>query len=233
MPTLFGTDDPDAIVERASAHATALMRVVKEKKLAVRIQGKDHPLVECWTLLGSMLGVFPVVEWTRPVYDADGNPIGWEARVEAKTRAGEVVGAAEAECLRSEKRWSKADDYAVRSMAQTRAISKALRMPLGFIVQLAGLSPTPAEEMDGVEQREREFVGYKASVEQIKELRAVLDVCATHDPIWEDRQVLASASRRFRRTISQLTDLTEEEAKTIMAGAEMWAHSRGFMGPSE
>ena len=32
-------------------------------------------------------------------------------------------------------------------MAQTRATSKALRGPLGFIVHLAGFSATPAEEM--------------------------------------------------------------------------------------
>lgn len=92
-------------------------------------------------MLGTMLGVFPVVEWTRPVQD------GWEARVEARTLAGQVVGAAEAECLRSEKQWKSRDDYALRSMAQTRAVSKALRGPLGFVVTLAGFEATPAEEM--------------------------------------------------------------------------------------
>jgi hypothetical protein len=90
-----------------------------------------------------MLGVFPVVEWTRPVAD------GWEARVEARTLAGQVVGAAEAECLRTEKQWKSRDDYALRSMAQTRAVSKALRGPLGFVVTLAGFEATPAEEMNG------------------------------------------------------------------------------------
>jgi hypothetical protein len=72
---------------------------------------------------------------------------GWEARVEARTLAGQVVGAAEAECLRTEKTWSSRDDYALRSMAQTRAVSKALRGPLGFVVTLAGYEATPAEEM--------------------------------------------------------------------------------------
>jgi hypothetical protein len=32
-------------------------------------------------------------------------------------------------------------------MAQTRAVSKALRGPLGFVVTLAGYEATPAEEM--------------------------------------------------------------------------------------
>jgi hypothetical protein len=36
-------------------------------------------------------------------------------------------------------------------MAQTRAVSKALRLPLGFVMQLAGFNPTPAEEMTTIE----------------------------------------------------------------------------------
>src|SRR6188472_3231871 len=139
--TLFRTDDPVQIIEQASAVADALSRVLRDRQLTSNISGKEHVRVEGWTLLGTMLGVFPVVEWTRPVAD------GWEARVEARTLAGQVVGAAEAECLRTERTWKGRDDYALRSMAQTRAVSKALRGPLGFVVTLAGYEATPAEEM--------------------------------------------------------------------------------------
>jgi len=38
----------------------------------------------------------------------------------------------------------------LKSMSQTRAQSKALRQYLGYIVRLAGIKATPAEEMDGV-----------------------------------------------------------------------------------
>jgi hypothetical protein len=140
--TLFGTDDPQAVVERASTVATALAGVINERKLFSSINGKKHVQVEGWTLLGSMLGVFAEVEWSRPLDN------GWEARAVARTLAGQVVGAAEAMCTTSEGRWGKADAYAVRSMAQTRAVSKALRLPLGFIMQLAGYSATPAEELN-------------------------------------------------------------------------------------
>lgn len=140
--TLFRTDEPGEIIARATEVANSLSAVLKAKRLAVRIGQKDHVLVEGWTLCGAMLGVFPVVEWTRKLEN------GWEARVEARTKDGAVVGAAEAECLSTENRWKTADDYAIRSMAQTRAVSKALRAPLGFIVSLAGFDPTPAEEMD-------------------------------------------------------------------------------------
>ena len=138
---LFRTEDPVEIIRRATETADALAAVIQQRKLTKRIGQKDHVLVEGWTLLGTMLGVFPVVEWTRQV------PDGWEARVEARTLAGQVVGAAEAECLRTENTWKSRDDYALRSMAQTRAVSKALRGPLGFVVTLAGFEATPAEEM--------------------------------------------------------------------------------------
>lgn len=141
MGNLFGTSNPAETVARISETATALTDIIKRKNLYQPIQGKNHVLVDGWTLLGSMVGVFPVCIWTRELEN------GWEARVEAHTLAGAVVGAAESECRRSENRWKSADSYAIRSMAQTRATSKALRQPLGFIVKLAGYEATPLEEM--------------------------------------------------------------------------------------
>ncbi len=138
---LFGTADPTEVVARATETADALIKVVRDKQLIKRIGNSDHVLVEAWTLLGAMLGVFPVCQWTRKLED------GWEARVVVQTLTGAIVGAAEAECLRSESNWKSRDDYALRSMAQTRATSKAMRGPLGFVVTLAGFNPTPAEEM--------------------------------------------------------------------------------------
>ena len=138
---LFGASEPVQVIERATTVATALRAVIAKQGLISDIKGKQYPKCEAWTLLGTMLGVFPVLCWSRPV---DG---GWEARVEARTRDGGIVGAAEAQCLRAERNWKDRDDFALRSMAQTRATAKCLRMPLGFVMTLAGYEPTPAEEM--------------------------------------------------------------------------------------
>lgn len=138
---LFGVSEPVAIIERATSVATALKSVITKQGLISKISGKEYPKCEAWTLLGTMLGVFPVLCWTKQVEG------GWEARVEAKTRDGAIVGAAEAQCLHSERNWKDRDDFALRSMAQTRATAKCLRMPLGFVMTLAGYEPTPAEEM--------------------------------------------------------------------------------------
>lgn len=162
--TLFRTDDPVEVIEQASRAADALKGVIMKQKLTQRIQGRDHVLVEGWTTLGSMLGVVPVLAWSRrvepqteyvvTVKDRNGRTstytvkgYDWEARVEARTLDGRIVGAAESLCSRAESTWAKRDDYALRSMAATRATSKALRGPLGFVITLAGFAATPAEEM--------------------------------------------------------------------------------------
>ncbi len=145
--TLFRSDEPDEIIARATSTAGSLAKVIRSQKLAVTISGREHVRVEGWTLLGTLLGVFPYLVWARPM-ENDGQPTwAWEARCEARTMDGRVVGSAEAMCSRSEKTWANRDDYALRSMAQTRATSKALRQPLGFVMALAGFEATPAEEM--------------------------------------------------------------------------------------
>lgn len=141
VPSLIQGRTPAEIVANAEEIASALADVIEKKNLYKNISGKRHVLVEGWTLLGSLLGVVPIVEWTRQT------PDGWEARVVARTMGGVEVGAAEAMCSRRESRWKGADEYAIRSMAQTRATSKALRGPLGFIVELAGYSATPESEL--------------------------------------------------------------------------------------
>lgn len=140
-PSIWGSSEPQQILAKAADVATTLKDVVRKQGLLSVISGKEYPKCEAWTLLGTLLGVFPVLCWTRQVEG------GWEARVEARTRDGSIVGAAEAQCLKAERNWANRDDFALRSMAQTRATAKCLRMPLGFVMTLGGFEPTPAEEM--------------------------------------------------------------------------------------
>lgn len=148
--TLFRTDDPVEVVQRATAVANALKDLLDKQGLTQSIQGKPHVRVEGWQALGAMLGVTAVCVATEVV---DG---GWKATVEARTLDGRVLGCADALCTKHEKRgpWKSADDYARLSMAQTRATSKALKGPLGFVVSLAGYATTPAEEMTFAEPDE-------------------------------------------------------------------------------
>lgn len=202
--TLFGTDNPTEVIERAAKVAGELAALVRQQSLVVRIGQSDHVRVEGWTLLGSMLGVFPVVEWTRPVMRGD-TQIGWEARVEARTRRGEVVGAGEAECLIEERTWKTRDDYARRAMAQTRATSRAMRGPLGFVMHLAGFNPTPAEEMPAS--------GTPTHPEGV----VVDDGKFPPDIDMAPPAVITEAQRRRLRGIQKESNVTDDQLKAIVA----------------
>ena len=101
VPALFAGDTPAAVVVRMRQTAEALKGVIESahgsdgKPLVMTFPGRPGKYVRCegWTTLGAMLSVFPVAVWTRPL---DGG--GWEARVEARTLGGALVGAAEAMC---------------------------------------------------------------------------------------------------------------------------------------
>jgi hypothetical protein len=141
--TIFRTSDPATALERMTEVSKLLFTVVEDRKLYALISGRKHLLVSAWTTLGAMLGLFPVVAWTRPNETGDG----YIARVEVLTRAGQLLGAAEAECSRAERAWKNRDPFAIRSMASTRATSRALRGPLEQVVVLAGYEAAGAEEM--------------------------------------------------------------------------------------
>lgn len=142
--TVFRTDDPVEVMERTAEVANGLKKFITDQGLSKRIGQSDHIMVEGWQMLGMMLGCTAVVTETARVEHGGG---GWEAVAELRDRTGRVIGAGEGECLKSEKTWKSRDDYALRSMAQTRAIGKAFRSVFGFIAKAAGYAPAPVEEM--------------------------------------------------------------------------------------
>ena len=140
--TIFGTDDPRAIVERIAEISVALAAEIKRRSLSNTIRGREYIREEGWAFCGAMLGIFPRTGTVTPLPDGTG----FDARVDL-LRGGVVVGGAIAECSRAETKWAEEDTYAIKSMAQTRAAGKAFRMALGFIACAAGYEATPAEEM--------------------------------------------------------------------------------------
>jgi len=142
---LFGSTDPVEVIEKAVKVADALKSVIASKGLVKNIQGREYVEIAGWQTLAAMLRLTSVCEWSRPLEN------GFEARVLVQSPEGSIIGSAEAQCTREERTWKNRDDYALRSMAQTRATAKALRSVLGFVVVLAGYKDTPAEEMPGEE----------------------------------------------------------------------------------
>ena len=125
------------------------------------IHGKQYPKVEWWNTLGALVGVKPIVIDDNRVDEsgarhASEGEITWESRVELRsTRTGQVHGGATSMCTSHEKMWRNADEYAIRSMASTRATGKAYRLGYSNIAIGAGIEATPAEEMMGIEKADR------------------------------------------------------------------------------
>lgn len=214
---LFRTNDPAEVLKRAQDVANALMPVIRDKNLIAKIQGRDYLTVEAWQTLGAMLGITATCAWTHKLED------GWEARVEARTLDGRVVGAAEAECLRSESAWKSRDDYALRSMAQTRATSKALASVLRFVATLAGVEGTPAEEMPrearkvlAVSPKQLDFIESlltKASVPQDERL-LIRD--------WAEQTLMGGKEGSASTAIEGLKENPEETVGRLMTAAHQW-----------
>jgi hypothetical protein len=145
LPDIFRERHPAVAVQRFSEVATAIGSLIENRKLYVSIKGRKHVRIEGWQALGAPLGIFARVESSERIHDGD--RWGYEAYAVAH-RMGEEISAADAECWSDEVNWKGKDDFQVRSMAQTRACAKALRLALGFVMAMAGYEATPAEEME-------------------------------------------------------------------------------------
>jgi hypothetical protein len=145
---------PEEKIKEASRQAKLLKSVVDQGKLARKFGGeKEHLAFEAWQTLAEWNGLAPITEWCNPIVE-DGKIMGFEARVNVlDINTGNVVGSAINRCTRHEPNWKNKPDYALESMAQTRCGGKALRSRLSHIVVLAGYSATPAEEMEGINER--------------------------------------------------------------------------------
>lgn len=159
---------PDRVIAEASRAAAALKDVIAQTNGAVRIGPSEHLKVEAWSTLAKFYGLVPRV--TRTQYMDFGDGIrGYEAFAElVHAASGQVISSAEAMCLTDEPQWRERPVYEwrnnarvqvgvepvplfqLRSMAQTRAVSKVCATALRWVVVLAGYSGTPAEEMVGV-----------------------------------------------------------------------------------
>lgn len=151
---------PKQMIAAASEVATVLKEVIIKQGLSLRVQGKDYVKYEGWLTLGSIMSILPKEDTVIELPDGS-----YEAKVQLiNFKNGMVVGGASSICSIDEQRWSKAEKYARRSMAITRATGKAYRLTLGWIMPLAGFEATPAEEMP------QAVVYYTGTVEQKTEL---------------------------------------------------------------
>jgi len=129
-----------------SSMAVVLKKYIIAQKLSTNIMGHDYAHVEGWQFAGGLLGTFPRI--TKVTNLSTGTEKKWMAEADLiRMKDNVVVGYGVAICSNLEVKKKSFDEYAVLSMAQTRAIGKAYRNLIGYVMKLAGFEATPKEDM--------------------------------------------------------------------------------------
>jgi len=172
--------------------STELSQLIKEKGLSSNIQGKQFVNVEGWQFAGASLGLMPIITITTDLSKDD--EIKYMATCEVRNiTSGQLVATGIALCSNKEKTKRFFDEYAILSMAQTRAIGKAYRNLLAWLMKAAGFEATPAEEMD--------FAKEEAPTKKPK----VVEVVAEEIPVEVDRDAII----KDIQAVTRMKDLTD------------------------
>lgn len=143
-------ENPEEVIATARLAAQQLTNIVKTRENKLVVGGKQYLFFEDWQMLGRFYGVSARVISTEEIIKQN-KPVGYLAKA-AAVHQGYEVSTAEAECTIKEPNWANKPMFQLRSMAQTRAGSKALRMCLAWVAVLAGYESTAAEELIPEEQ---------------------------------------------------------------------------------
>lgn len=126
--------------------AQVLKKHVTDQRLYTNISGKNYVQVEGWQFAGGLMGLYPRIKSVENL--SNGNEIKWKTDVEVVRIADDkVVGQGFALCSNKEMKKKSFDEYAILSMSQTRAIGKAYRNLIGWVMKMSGYEATPSEEM--------------------------------------------------------------------------------------
>ena len=173
--------------------STELSQLIKEKGLSSNIQGKQFVNVEGWQFAGASLGLMPIITSTQDL--SNETAIKYMATCEVRNiTTGQLVATGIALCSNAEKTKRFFDEYAILSMAQTRAIGKAYRNLLAWLMKAAGFEATPAEEMD--------FAREETPTKKSK----VVEVVAEEIPVEVDRDGIIKDIQAAAR-MKDLTDI--------------------------
>jgi hypothetical protein len=134
-------------IKNAAWMATELKRIIEDNGLAVDCGGKKkHLELEAWTTVARIQNEQPHSKFVRCFQDFNGNEI-IEAHAWVTDAGGNTVSEADSFVSTEESRWKGKPFYARASMAQTRAMGKALKLRHSWIMVMAGYEATPADEM--------------------------------------------------------------------------------------
>ena len=123
-PTSVGIPDPQGVVDVAANAAKVLSKVLEQKPKPVIINGEKYLEFEDWETLGQFYGVTVITGEALPV------EIGGVKGAKAIAKLvdfhnGEIVGGAEAYCMRDEEKWGTRPKLSGRGKGRTQRKSKS------------------------------------------------------------------------------------------------------------
>lgn len=192
--------------------ATTLKKLIIENKLFTSIKGKNYVNVEGWQIAGAFIGIYPIVEKVEDL--SDGMKYRYRAEVTLRDKDNNIVGTGMAICTNREPGKTNFDEYAVASMAQTRAVGKAFRMKIGWLLKVAGYETTPAEEMDAVQEAQTVEKTSKYTIREISYAISQLE----HANSMEELKVLFATLGDIRKEPKVIAKKDELKAKFQKGG---------------
>jgi hypothetical protein len=159
-------------IEQITKQSKIIKDYIVKNNLSVKIANKDYVEVEGWQFAGGLLKLYPIITKTEDLSNGD---IKWKAEAEIIGEDGTVQGRGIAICSNKEAKKKTFEEYAILSMAQTRAIGKAFRNRIGWIIKLAGYESTPAEEITE-KQKEENFNKAERNIDKITNKEALNNI---------------------------------------------------------
>lgn len=190
-------------IQQAKDIASELVSIMEERKLYKIIKNKKGeekkwPYVQAWTTMGAMLGVTAIEKYSNTTDS------GIESFVELRRiNDGVIVGGASGFCSNQEEYKTGHDTYSLRSMATTRATSKAFRLSFEWILALTDFQII--KEPDEEPQIEKPDQGITpVSVYSINSLGIEI----YSEEIWEERkpELVYFVSKQKTKNLNEITE---------------------------
>lgn len=195
-------------IDDITTFAETVRKFIYDKKLWMNIQGNGYVYVEGWQLMGGLLGITPIIEKVEDLSTVQEGVIRYRAEVKLM-RGDMIVSSGVAICTNTEPGKTKFAEYAVASMAQTRAIGKAYRIYLGWIMKMAGFESTPLEEME-TGGKDSDTTDPRDIDEALKKIEAAKDV----DELTEIVTSLSAELQKNTTEAAQKKFMSFNEAKS-------------------
>lgn len=192
-----------------------LKAYIVKQNLFTPIAGKNYVNVEGWQFAGGNLGIFPLVESCDRL--DRGTEITYRASV-ALYSGEKIVSRGIAICSNKENRKKSFDEYAIASMAQTRAEGKAYRLIIGWLMKAAGYESTPSEEatpiksVTEVEQKEEKGEEEKTGVDYVSQIKKYLFKHGAKNEVVAIKMLNNYTGEKFKT----FSEITQAKAKQLL-----------------